>query len=58
MIYTVTLNPSLDYIMQVDNLKRNSVNRCTSESLIAGGKGLNVSIMLKILVYKVPHLDL
>lgn len=47
MIYTVTLNPSLDYIMQVDNLKRNSVNRCTSESLIAGGKGLNVSIMLK-----------
>lgn len=47
MIYTVTLNPSLDYVLQVDNLVKNCVNRSSSEQLIAGGKGLNVSIMLK-----------
>ena len=47
MIYTVTLNPSLDYIMQVDTLVPNSVNRSSSERLFAGGKGLNVSIVLK-----------
>ena len=47
MIYTVTLNPSLDYIMQVDTLVQNSVNRSSSEMLVAGGKGLNVSIVLK-----------
>ncbi len=46
MIYTVTFNPALDYIVSVDNLKLGSVNRTTSEKILAGGKGINVSIVL------------
>ncbi len=47
MIYTVTFNPSLDYYVQVNNLKGGLVNRTTSERLAVGGKGLNVSLALK-----------
>lgn len=47
MIYTVTFNPSLDYIMNVENFKQGSVNRSESEEIYAGGKGINVSIVLK-----------
>lgn len=47
MIYTVTFNPSLDYIVQVDNFKTGIVNRTTNELILAGGKGINVSIVLK-----------
>jgi 1-phosphofructokinase len=46
MIYTVTINPSLDYIVNVNNFKTGVVNRTTSESINAGGKGINVSIVL------------
>lgn len=47
MIYTVTFNPSLDYIVQVDDFKTGIVNRTTNELILAGGKGINVSIVLK-----------
>lgn len=47
MIYTVTFNPSLDYIVTVDVLKTGEVNRTSSELILPGGKGINVSIVLK-----------
>lgn len=47
MVYTVTFNPSLDYVMKVDKLKLGQVNRTESELIYPGGKGINVSIVLK-----------
>ena len=47
MIYTVTFNPSLDYYVQVNNMRSGTVNRTASERLAVGGKGLNVSRALK-----------
>lgn len=47
MIYTFTLNPSLDYIMEVDDLKIGEINRSKSEILRVGGKGINVSMVLR-----------
>jgi len=47
MIYTVTFNPAIDYIAEVNNLKKNEINRTLSEKILAGGKGINVSIVLK-----------
>ena len=52
MIYTVTFNPSLDYIVKVDNFKLGAVNRTTREDIYAGGKGINVSIVLSNLGYE------
>ena len=46
MIYTVTFNPSLDYVIQVDDLTLGNVNRTTKEAVFPGGKGVNVSVML------------
>ena len=47
LIYTVTLNPSLDYIVTVDEFRLGLTNRTRSEKLMPGGKGINVSIVLK-----------
>jgi len=47
MIYTVTFNPSLDYIVKVDSFQLGVVNRTASEKILSGGKGINVSIVLK-----------
>lgn len=47
MIYTVTFNPSLDYIVSVDDFQLGKTNRTASELMFAGGKGINVSIVLK-----------
>ena len=47
MIYTLTLNPSIDYVMSVENLTLGSVNRSDHEALYPGGKGINVSRILK-----------
>ena len=47
MIYTVTFNPSLDYIVGVENFETGKVNRTCEEALFPGGKGINVSIVLK-----------
>ena len=47
MIYTVTLNPALDYTIQVQNMTLGHINRTAQEHLFAGGKGINVSSILK-----------
>ena len=46
MIYTVTFNPSLDYIVTVEDFKLGLTNRTSSELMLPGGKGINVSIVL------------
>ena len=46
MIYTVTFNPSLDYIVSVENFQLGLTNRTSSEMLLPGGKGINVSTVL------------
>lgn len=52
MIYTITFNPSIDYIVSVDHFKVGEVNRTTKELLLPGGKGINVSIVLNNLGIK------
>ena len=52
MIYTVTLNPSLDYIVTVDAFSCGIVNRTKDEKIFPGGKGINVSMVLKNLGYE------
>ena len=52
MINTITLNPSLDYIVKVDDFKAGNVNRTSEENIYPGGKGINVSIVLKNLGVK------
>lgn len=47
MIYTVTFNPSLDYIVTVDDFTLGMTNRTTSELTLPGGKGINVSTVLR-----------
>lgn len=47
MIYTITFNPALDYIAQVEDFKIGEINRTKTETILPGGKGLNVSIVLK-----------
>lgn len=47
MIYTVTFNPSLDYIVTVPGFTCGVVNRTTEEKIFPGGKGINVSMVLK-----------
>ena len=47
MIYTVTFNPSLDYIVSVNNFQLGMTNRTATEMMLPGGKGINVSIVLK-----------
>ena len=46
MIYTVTFNPSLDYIVSIDSFQMGKTNRTTNELMLPGGKGLNVSTVL------------
>ncbi len=46
MIYTVTFNPAIDYVIHTDNIKTGEVNRTDSETYFIGGKGINVSAVL------------
>lgn len=46
MVYTVTFNPAVDYVIRVEELKTGSVNRSVSEKIFFGGKGINVSLVL------------
>lgn len=47
MIYTVTLNPSIDYVVSMNDLQEGLVNKVNIENFYAGGKGINVSKILK-----------
>ncbi|MDO4615726.1 MAG: 1-phosphofructokinase [Lachnospiraceae bacterium] len=47
MIYTVTFNPALDYIVRTENFRIGQVNRTNYEKMLPGGKGINVSIVLR-----------
>ena len=49
MIYTVTFNTALDYVVFLDGLKLGEINRATRESIFYGGKGINVSTILNML---------
>lgn len=49
MIYTVTFNPAIDYVVNTGELVPGSVNRASSENMFFGGKGINVSIVLRAL---------
>lgn len=52
MIYTVTFNPSLDYVIGVEHLTLGQINRTTHEKIYPGGKGNNVSVVLSNLGVK------
>ena len=49
MIYTVTFNPALDYVVKVNHFTLGMVNRTVQEDIYYGGKGINVSAVLKTL---------
>ena len=52
MIYTITFNPCIDYIIRVDDLTLGKINRVNYENILPGGKGVNVSIVLGNLGHK------
>jgi len=51
LIYTVTFNPALDYVVRVDHFTAGAVNRTVEEHIFYGGKGINVSAVLANLGY-------
>lgn len=52
MIYTLTLNPSIDYVVSLDEIKFGELNRIQEEHFLTGGKGINVSRVLNNLEYE------
>ena len=52
MIYTVTFNPAIDYVVKTDKVKSGEVNRANEEKMYFGGKGINVSLVLRELGIK------
>lgn len=52
MIYTVTFNPSLDYVIQAEKLIPGKINRAVQEYIYPGGKGINVSVILSNLGHR------
>ena len=47
MIYTLTCNPSVDYVVQLEEFRQGMVNRAKGEQIFSGGKGINVTVILK-----------
>ena len=45
MIYTVTFNPSLDYVVQVEHFQSDAVNRTSEDHVYPGGKGNNLAVI-------------
>ncbi|WP_010531978.1 1-phosphofructokinase [Lentibacillus jeotgali] len=58
MIYTITLNPSIDYVVQVNQLNLGELNKMENAMMFPGGKGINVSRVLHELVYDTTALGL
>lgn len=56
MIYTVTFNPAVDYVMHTDSIINGATNRSFSEEIFFGGKGINVSLVLSELGVKTKAL--
>ncbi|WP_100010217.1 1-phosphofructokinase [Lentibacillus sediminis] len=56
MIYTITLNPSIDYVVQVNRLELGKLNKMENELKLPGGKGINVSRLLQELDYETTAL--
>ena len=56
MIYTVTFNPSLDYIVTVNDFRLGETNRTASEQMLPGGKGINVTTVLENLGFDITAL--
>lgn len=54
MIYTVTFNPALDYVIAVDHFAPGQINRTKEETMVCGGKGINVSARSTVRT-KAPH---
>lgn len=52
MIFTLTMNPALDYVVNLKDFKDGQVNRVENENLFCGGKGIIVSFILKELGYE------
>lgn len=52
MVYTVTFNPAIDYVVHTDEIKVGGVNRAKAEKIYFGGKGINVSMVLSELGVK------
>ena len=52
MVYTVTFNPAVDYVVRIDKMTAGTVNRLDHEEIVFGGKGINVSLVLKELGIK------
>lgn len=52
MIYTITFNPALDYVVHVEQFTLGAVNRAVQESVFYGGKGINVSAVLSALGFE------
>ena len=52
MIYTVTFNPAIDYVVKTNMMKSGEVNRANEEKMYFGGKGINVSLVLRELGIK------
>ena len=46
MVYTVTFNPAIDYVVHTGEMKLGATNRSEKEEMYFGGKGINVSIVL------------
>ena len=46
MVYTVTFNPAIDYVVHISDMKPGATNRSEREEMYFGGKGINVSVVL------------
>lgn len=58
MIYTITFNPAVDYVVTADTFRTGKTNRTKTENIVFGGKGVNVSLLLHALNTKASRLGL